>query len=637
MAQGLSSTDALGDLFAARESKDLLRVVVCGSVDDGKSTLLGRLLSESQAVCADLLAAAEADSGRYGTQGDTLDPALLLDGLLAEREQGITIDLAWRQFETDRRRFIIADAPGHEQYTSNMATGASTADLAVILADAEQGMLTQTRRHAVIAALMGVRQAVLAVNKMDLAGFAQPVFEAAAEEFAVFARRIGIGSVSAVPLSALTGDNVVSAKGAMPWHSGPTLLEALEAADAGQREAAGPFRLPVQRTVRPNPDFRGVSGTVASGRVHCGMAVSAHPSAIVSTVSRLFGPSGELQSAVAGQAVTLVLADDIDVSRGDIMASADARPAAADQLAAHVIWMDDSPMLPGRSYAVRFATAAGSAQITELTHRLDMDTLQPLSAKKLEMNQIGRCKLSLDREFAFDPYSENRKTGAFVLIDKFSNATAGAGMIDFPLRRAANTRWHPMAVDQAGRSRAKGQNPCVLWLTGLSGAGKSTIAARLDQKLHDMGAHSYVLDGDNLRHGLNRDLGFTDADRVENVRRVAEVARLMADAGLIVIVSLISPFRAERQMARDLMGDIAFAEVFVDTPIAVCEERDPKGLYRKARAGELANFTGIDSPYEPPESPELVLKGAEENPDTLAGQALAYLQPKIDRPIRSSP
>ncbi len=627
MAQAPPSADKLEDVFAARESKDLLRFVVCGSVDDGKSTLLGRLLCESQVVCADHLATAEADSSRYGTQGDTLDPALLLDGLLSEREQGITIDLAWRQFESDRRRFIVADAPGHEQYTRNMATGASTADLAVILVDASKGILTQTRRHGLIAFLMGVRQVVLAVNKMDLAGFAQTVFHAVAEEFAAFASRIGISRVSAVPLSALTGENVVSAKGAMPWHNGPTLLEALEAADAGQRETAGPFRLPVQRSVRPSPDFRGVSGTVASGRVHCGMAVSVHPSAALSTVTRLFGPSGELRSAVAGQAVTLVLADDIDVGRGDLIASADAKPAVADQFAAHVIWMDGSPMLPGRSYAVRFATAAGSAQITDLAHRLDMDTLLPCSAKKLELNQIGRCKVALDREFAFDPYTENRQTGAFVLIDKFSNATAGAGMIDSPLRRAGNTRWRPMAVDQAGRSKSKGQKPFVLWLTGLSGAGKSTIADCLDQRLHEMGAHTYVLDGDNLRHGLNRDLGFTDADRVENVRRVAEVAKLMADAGLIVIVSLISPFRAERLMARELIGDIAFVEVFVDTPIAVCEKRDPKGLYRKARAGKLVNFTGIDSPYEPPETPELVLKGAQEDPGTLAGRVLAHLQP----------
>ena len=629
MAQTPPATGELGILLAARENKDLLRCVVCGSVDDGKSTLLGRLLCESRAVRADHLAAAEADSRRHGTQGNALDPALLLDGLLTEREQGITVDLAWRQFETERRRFIVADAPGHEQYTRNMATGASTADLAVILVDASKGVLTQTRRHGFIASLMGVRQAVLAVNKMDLTGFSQPVFDAVAEEFAVFARKAGFDKVSAVPLSALTGENVVAAKGAVPWHDGPTLLEALEAADAGQQTAAGPFRLPVQRAVRPNPDFRGVSGTVASGRVQRGMAVSAHPSGRLSTVVRLLGPAGDLESAVAGQAVTLALADDIDVSRGDLIASADDKPAVADQFAAHLIWMDDSPMLPERSYAVRFATAGGSAQITDLVHRLDTDTLLPLSAKRLELNQIGRCKLALDREFAFDRYSDNRQTGAFMLIDRLSNATAGAGMIDFPLRRAANTVWRPMTIDRAARTKDSGQKPCVLWLTGLSGAGKSTIADRLEQKLHAVGGRTYVLDGDNLRHGLNRDLGFTDADRVENVRRVAEVAKLMADAGLIVIVSLISPFRAERLMARELMGDIAFMEVFVDTPIAVCEKRDPKGLYRKARAGELVNFTGVDSPYEPPESPELVLKGAEEDPGALAGRVLAHLQPLL--------
>jgi len=620
-------SDGLDELLAGLQGKDLLRFVICGSVDDGKSTLLGRLLCESRTVCADHLVVAETDSRRYGTQGDDLDPALLVDSLLSEREQGITIDLAWRIFESERRRFVVADAPGHEQYTRNMATGASTADLAVILVDASKGIVPQTRLHSYIASLMGVRQVVLAVNKMDIVDFSQPIFDAVAEGFSAFARKIGVSKVVAVPLSALTGDNVFGIRSdAMPWYDGPTLLEALDAAEPGCRKAVGSFRLPVQSAVRPSPEFRGISGTIVSGSVECGMAVSVHPSGYRSAVERIIAPSGSVRSAVAGQAITLVLTDDIDVGRGDIVASPDCEPAVADQFAANLIWLDDSPMLPERTYAVRFATASSTARVTDLVHRVDMDTLQPLFAKKLELNQIGYCKIALDHKVAFDPYSENRRTGAFVLIDRYSNATAGAGMIEFPLRRAANTVWRPMAIDKAARAADKGQRPCVVWLTGLSGAGKSTIADRLEQKLHAFGSHTYLLDGDNLRHGLNRDLGFTDADRVENVRRVAEVAKLMADAGLIVIVSLISPFRAERRMARDLMEDGEFVEVFVDTPIGVCEERDPKGLYRKARAGELANFTGIDSPYEAPEDPEVVLKGAEKDPNTLAELLHAHLR-----------
>ncbi len=614
-----------GEPVSAAQEKDLIRFIICGSVDDGKSTLLAQLLCGCHAVHDDQLARAEADSSRFGTQGDAIDLALLVDGLQSEREQGITIDLAWRYFETSRRKFIAADAPGHEQYTRNMATGASVAELSVILVDATKGISTQTRRHCNIASMMGVRQAILAVNKMDLVGFSQPVFDAIANEFSEYASRLGIDTLTSIPLSALTGDNVFTGSGTMPWYSGQSLMEALEAADPDIGTDTGPFRLPVQQAVRPNSGFRGVSGTIVSGRAYGGMAVSVNPSDKRTTIARILGPSGPLQEALAGQSVTLVLDDDIDVGRGDIIAAGSDAPSVADQFAAHLIWMDKSPMLPERIYAIRFVTASATAQVTDLVHLVDMDTLKSLSAKKLELNQIGYCKFALDRPVAFDPYSGNRLTGAFLLIDKFSNATVGAGMIDFALRRATNTVWQDMTIGKAARSEAKGQVPCVLWFTGLSGAGKSTVADRLEQRMHALGMHTYLLDGDNVRHGLNRDLGFTDADRVENVRRVAEVAKLMVDAGLVVMVSLISPFRAERQLARDLMAQGEFIEVFVDTPLSVCEERDPKGLYQRARSGELVNFTGIDSPYEPPEEPEIVLNAAEEDPDTLADRVLGYL------------
>ena len=624
-AQKAAAAACMDDFPVARQEKNELRLVICGAADDGKSTLLARLLDEAQAVFDDHPAAVESESRRDGAQGSAADLALPGDGLQAEREQGIAIDVAWRCFETGRRRFIAADAPGHEQYTRNIATAASTADLAVILVDAHKGILTQTRRHGYIASLMGVRQVLLAVNKMDLAGHAQSVFEAIAEEFAAFARELGIETVRAVPLSALTGDNVLASKGAMPWNAGPTLMEALEGAEAPRDEAGAPFRLPVQWVNRPDPDFRGFSGTVASGQVECGMAVSVVPSGGHSTVARILAPSGEVRSASAGRAVTLVLADEIDAGRGDVIAGRDRPPVVADQFAAHLLWMDGPAMLPERTYAIRFAAASATVQVTDLVHRVDMDTLKHLAARKLELNEIGYCKLALDRPVTFDPWSGNRRTGAFVLIDKFTNATAGAGAIDFALRRAGNVVWRPMKIDRAARAHAKGQRPRVLWFTGLSGAGKSTVADRLEQKLHAAGVHTYLLDGDNVRHGLTRDLGFTDGDRVENVRRVAEVAKLMVDAGLVVIVSLISPFRSERRMARALMAEGEFVEIFVDTPLAVCEARDPKGLYKRSRAAELVNFTGIDSPYERPEAPEIVLKGADEDPDTLADRVLAHI------------
>ena len=598
-ARKAAAAGSAGASSDARQEKDQLRFVICGSEGGGKSTLLGRLLDETRTA--------------------------LEDGLWADREPGIASDVAWRCFETDKRTFMAADAPGHQHHTGTVAMGGASADLAVILVDAREGILSQARRHGYIVALMGIRQAVLAVNKMDLAGYAQPVFQAIAEEYEAFARELGIENVHAIPLSALTGENVHAGGGAMPWYAGPTLMEALEGADPHPDPARGPFRLPVQRVDRPDPDSRGLSGTIASGRIECGMAVSVFPSGVGTTVARIRDPSGDVRSAVAGQAVSLVLADEVDIGCGDVIADPNQPPASADQFAAHLLWLDRSAMLPGRTYAIRIGTASATAQVTDLVHRVDVDTLRHLAAKTLEVDEVGYCKFALDRRVAFDPYSENRRTGAFVLVDKFTGATAGAGVIHFPLRRATNVVWQPTRIDRAARAHAKGQAPRLLWITGLPAAGKSTVADRLEQKLHAAGVHTYLLDGDNVRHGLNRDLGFTEQDRVENVRRVAEVAKLMVDAGLVVIVSMISPFRSERRMARDLVKEGEFVEVFVDTPLAVCESRDPKGLYRRARAGELINFTGIDSPYEPPEGAEIVLKGAEEHPDTLADRVVDYL------------
>ena len=609
-----------------QDKKDQLRFLTCGSVDDGKSTLLGRLLHDSKTVFEDQLSAAEAESRKFGTQGEKVDLALLVDGLQAEREQGITIDVAYRYFETPRRKFIAADTPGHEQYTRNMATGASTAELAVILVDARKGVLTQTKRHSYIVSLLGIRHVVLAVNKMDLVDYDQAVFDPIAAEYRVFTEALGIEDIRSVPLSALTGENVFAAQGAMPWYDGPPLMEILETIEIDRDDLAKDFRLPVQRVNRPDSDFRGFSGTVASGSLARGETVTASLSGKTSTVARILGPSGELDRATAGQAVTLVLADEIDISRGDLIAAGESRPEVADQFAAHVIWMDGEAMLPERPYVARFATATAIAQVTDLTHRVDVNTLDHLAAKTLELNEVGYCKIALDRPVPFDAYADNRETGAFVLIDKFTNATVAAGVIDFALRRASNIAWHDMKVDKVARARANEQKPCVLWFTGLSGAGKSTVADRLEQKLHASGKRTYLLDGDNVRHGLNKDLGFTDQDRVENIRRVAEVARLTVDAGLIVLVSFISPFRSERQMARALMEEDEFVEIFVDTPLEVCEQRDPKGLYKKARAGELKNFTGIDSEYETPLNAELTLKSGEADVDALVDQVIDYLK-----------
>ncbi len=613
-------------MLAAQNCKDQLRFVICGSVDDGKSTLLGRLLYDTDNVLNDQLSAAETESRTYGTQGTAADLALLVDGLQAEREQGITIDVAYRYFQTTRRKFIAIDAPGHEQYTRNMATGASKADVALILVDARKGVLTQTRRHSHVVSLMGIRRVILAVNKMDLVEYDRRVFLDIVAEYRSATQEMGFEEVGAVPVSALVGENVHATRGNTPWYDGPTLLELLETVEVASDQMVGPFRLPVQWVNRPHSDFRGFSGTVASGVVERGMGVVASLSGRQSTVERIVGPSGDLDRAVAGQSITLVLADEIDVSRGDMLSGTDNPAVVADQFAVHLIWMDTQSMLPERSYAIRLASASGVAQITDLTYRIDVNTQSRLAAKTLDLNEIAYCKISLDRAVPFDSYAVNRETGSFVLIDRFTNATAGAGVIDFALRRSSNIAWQDLKVNKATRSRVTGQHPCILWLTGLSGAGKSTIADRLEQKLQALGRYTYLLDGDNVRHGLNKDLGFTDEDRVENIRRVAEVGKLMVDAGLIVIVAFISPFRAERRMARALVEEGEFIEVHVDTPLEVCEARDPKGLYARARKGELANFTGLDSPYEPPQRPELRLDTVRLSVDEAVDEVVRYLQ-----------
>ncbi len=607
------------------EAKPLLRFITCGSVDDGKSTLIGRLLYDSKRLFDDQLAALEKDSRRHGTQGERIDYALLLDGLAAEREQGITIDVAYRYFDTDKRKFIVADCPGHEQYTRNMATGASTADLAVVLVDARKGLLTQTHRHSYIVSLLGIRHVVLAVNKMDLVDFDEAVFARIATDYRALARRLGIPEVTCIPLSALEGDNLSSRSTRTPWYNGPALLEHLEQVQVDAQEGGGSLRLPVQWVNRPHQNFRGYAGTLAAGEVKPGDEVIVLPSARRSRVSRVLDAEGDVASATAGQAVTLTLADEIDISRGDVIAAAGDPPEVADQFAAHLLWMSDAPLLPGRPYWLKIGARTVSATVTEIKHRIDVNTQEHLAAKRLELNEVGYCNLSLDEPIPFEAYARNRTLGGFILIDRYDNGTAAAGTLDFALRRAGNVHWQHVDVDKAARARQKGQVPKVLWFTGLSGAGKSTIANLVDKRLHALGYHSFLLDGDNVRHGLNRDLGFTDEDRVENIRRVAEVAKLMTDAGLIVLVSFISPFRAERRMARARFDAGEFVEVFVYVPLAVAEARDVKGLYRKARAGLIPNFTGIDSPYEAPEHPELHLDAGAGDPEAMALQVLAHL------------
>jgi bifunctional enzyme CysN/CysC len=590
----------------SHQHKSLLRFITCGSVDDGKSTLIGRLLYESKVLFEDQLAALEADSRKVGTQGGDLDFALLVDGLAAEREQGITIDVAYRFFSTDRRKFIVADTPGHEQYTRNMVTGASTADLAVILVDARQGVLTQTRRHSYLVSLIGIRRVVLAVNKMDLVGYNEAVFRRIDEEYRAFAHKLGLADIVSIPMSALRGDNVTAPSTNMPWYHGATLMAYLESVDVDHdAQLAAPFRFPVQWVNRPNSEFRGFAGTVASGEIAVGNRIRATPSGRESTVARIVTYDADLPRAVAGQSVTLVLADEIDISRGDVISAADAPPETADHFETTLVWMQDEPLIPGRQYFMKVGARTAGAAVTDIKYKVNVNTLEHLAAKKLDLNEIAVCNVSVDRRIAFDPYAHNRETGGFILIDRITNHTVGAGLIHFALRRSHNIHLQHVDVDKAARSALKGQKPCVLWFTGLSGSGKSTLANALEKRLHAMGRHTYLLDGDNVRHGLNKDLGFTEADRVENIRRVAEVAKLMVDAGLIVITAFISPFRSERQLARSLLQEGEFIEVFVDTPLAVAESRDPKGLYKKARRGEIKNFTGIDSPYEAPEHPEI--------------------------------
>lgn len=610
-----------------RQVAGLLRFITCGSVDDGKSTLIGRLLYDCGALKDDQMLALRRDSARMGTQGAALDYALLLDGLEDERSQGITIDVAYRYFATPARRFIVADCPGHVQYTRNMATGASTADLAVVLVDARKGLLPQTRRHSLIVSLFGVRQLILAVNKMDCVAHAQEVFDDIAGAYAQLAQRLGIASVQAVPLSALHGDNVVEPSLRMPWYQGPSLLQLLESAqgkDAQLNSAA--MILPVQWVNRPHQDFRGYCGNLASGRLACGDSVRIFPGGQQAQVRQILSARGEAMAAQAGEAVTVLLDRECDVARGDVLAAGEGVAVeVADQFAAHLLWMHEDALMPGRSYQLQLGTASTLARVTALKHRLDSETLEPLAARQLELNEIGICNLQLDRALAFTAFADNRELGAFILIDRFTNATVAAGVIDHPLRRASNLHRQALQVSRAARSQIKGHAPRCIWFTGLSGAGKSTIADQVEVQLNARGIHTILLDGDNIRHGLNRDLGFTDADRVENIRRVAEVAKLMVDAGLVVLVSFISPFRADRQMARELFAPGEFLEVYVDVPLVIAEARDVKGLYAKARAGQLPNFTGIDSPYEAPESPELRIATDRLSPSEAAQVVLDLL------------
>jgi bifunctional enzyme CysN/CysC len=622
----LIATDIEGYL-KAHEEKSLLRFITCGSVDDGKSTLIGRLLYESKMLFDDQLAALAQDSKKFGTQGDDLDLALLVDGLAAEREQGITIDVAYRFFSTNRRKFIIADTPGHEQYTRNMVTGASGADAAIILVDARHGVLTQTKRHSCLVSLIGISHVALAINKMDLVDYSEKRYREIEAEYRRFAEHIGLPHITCFPISALKGDNILSPSINIPWHQGSSLMSWLETVEVNEdRLYKLPFRFPVQWVNRPTMNFRGFSGTIASGVVKPGDRIRVQPSGKHTRVTRIVTHDGELECAVAGQAVTLTLADEVDASRGDLISSLDAPAEVANQFEATVVWMGEQPMLRGRSYLMKIGPKIVTATIAPLKYQLNVNTLEHIAAEQLKLNEIGVCELELDQPICFDPYVENRDTGGFILIDRLTNHTVGAGMLRFALRRAHNIHIQHIDVDKAARSALKRQKACVLWLTGLSGAGKSTIANLVEMKLHLMGYHTYILDGDNVRHGLNKDLGFTAADRVENIRRIAEVSRLMLDAGLIVLTAFISPFRAERRMARSLVKEGEFIEIFVDAPLSVAEQRDPKGLYRKARRGEIQNFTGVDSPYETPEAPEVHLDTASLTQDAAADRVLSTLQ-----------
>jgi len=621
------------EYLTSHQYKSLLRFITCGSVDDGKSTLIGRLLYESHMVFEDHLAQLEADSAKVGTQGTDLDFALLLDGLTAEREQGITIDVAYRFFSTEKRKFIVADTPGHEQYTRNMVTGASTADVAVLMVDARRGILTQTRRHSYLVSLLGIKKIIVAINKMDLVDYSAEVFDEIKSEFGEFAAQIDMQDITYIPVSALKGDNIVDHSEAMPWYDGPTLMTYLEDVPVDDDVADGPFRMPVQWVNRPNLDFRGFSGRIVGGSIKPGDSIRVLPAGTVSTVDRLVTMDGDLDEAVAGQSVTITLTDEIDASRGDLICAADSPAEVADQFEGHVVWMHEKEMLPGRPYLIKVGTRTVGVTIANPKYRVDVNTLEHLAANTLELNEIGVCNLSLDRPIPFDAYPANnrqgnRDTGSFIIIDKLTQNTVGAGMLHFALRRSHNIHWQDVQVDKAARAEQNNHKPGVVWFTGLSGSGKSTIANIVESKLHALGVRTYLLDGDNVRHGLNRDLGFTDVDRVENIRRIAEVSGLMVDAGILVLASFISPFRAERQLARDRVEDGEFIEVHVDTPIDVAEERDPKGLYAKARSGELTNFTGIDSPYEVPGSPELRIDSTTTDPETAADMIIDDLRTK---------
>ena len=626
-------TDALiaEDIDAYLEThqhKTMLRFITCGSVDDGKSTLIGRLLYDSKMIFEDQLDALTNDSKKVGTQGQEIDFALLVDGLAAEREQGITIDVAYRFFNTEKRKFIVADCPGHEQYTRNMVTGASTADLAVVMIDARKGVLVQTRRHSYLCNLIGIKNIVLAVNKMDLVDYSQDVFDNIVADYAKFAGEIGIESFTAMPISGFRGDNITTAPSAnTPWYDGPSLIEHLESVEVLSDVAADkPFRMPVQWVNRPNLDFRGFSGLIATGSIKPGDAVRVLPSGKTSTVKSIVTYDGELDEAVAGQSVTITLADEIDCSRGDVLCVSDNPPETADQFEATLVWLNDEDMHVGRGYWLKIGSQTVSATVQQPKYRIDVNTMDELAAKTLSLNDIGVAEVYSDKPLVFEPYETNRTLGGFILIDKITNATVAAGMLNFSLRRSQNVHWQATDITREHHAQMKNQTPRVLWFTGLSGSGKSTVASLLEKKLHVRGRHTYTLDGDNVRHGLNRDLGFTDVDRVENIRRVGEVARLFVDAGLLTLVSFISPFRSERAMARELFPDGRFIEVFVDTPIEECRRRDPKGLYRKADAGELRNFTGVDSPYEAPENPEIHIRTMGRDPEEIVDEIIVYLE-----------
>ena len=626
----LDATPLSGGAFAREESRDILRFLTCGSVDDGKSTLIGRLLYDSKTIFEDQMSALEVVSKKHGTTGDDVDLALLLDGLQAEQEQGITIDVAYRFFASDKRKFIVADTPGHEQYTRNMATGASNCDLAVILIDARKGVLTQTRRHSFINSLIGVRHIVLAVNKMDLMDFSEEVFDKIVADYKDFVQSFEFETITAVPISARFGDNVVTKSESTPWYDGPTLLSYLEEIDVESADRALPFRFPVQWVNRPNLNFRGFSGTVASGFARVGDEIVVAKSGKTSKIKSIVTMDGDQEDVEAGEAVTITLEDEVDISRGDLLAPAKHRPLITDQISAHLIWMDNKHMLMGRPYLIKMGSQQVQATVTALKHKLDVNDASHQSAgKTLELNEIGFCNLAFAEPLAMDTYEENRHTGSFILIDRMTNQTVAAGLVWFGLRRAENIHWQAVDVDKDARAEQKHQTPKVLWFTGLSGSGKSTIANLVEKKLHGEGRHTYLLDGDNVRHGLNKDLGFTDIDRVENIRRIGEVSRLMVDAGLIVMTAFISPYTAERRMVRDMLGEGEFIEVYVDTPIEVCEERDVKGLYAKAREGKIKNFTGIDSPYEAPEAPEIHVNTANMTPEQAADKIVEYVNMRL--------